>query len=67
MKRTRGSVRFEPYYKIDRYDTDMSVWRPVGGTYPSIADAQRAIRVYDDGARYRLLEVTMHGKTLLPA
>lgn len=65
--RTKGSSRFDPYYKIDRYDPVLCVWRPVGGAYPSVELAQRAIRVYDDGARYRLLEVTMHGKTLLPA
>lgn len=65
--RTKGSARFEPYYKIDRYDPVMGCWRPVGGAFPSIEAAQRAVRVMDDGARYRLLEVTMHGKTLLPA
>lgn len=65
--RRKGSARFEPYYKLDRYDPVMCVWRPVGGTFPSEEDARRAMRVYDDGARYRILEVTMHGKTLLPA
>lgn len=64
--RRRGSVRFEPYYKLDRYDPVMGCWRPVGSTFPSIKAAQQAIRVIGDGGRYRLLEVTMHGKTILP-
>lgn len=65
--RRKGSAQFEPYYKLDRFDPVMSCWRPVGRSYPTLDAAQRAVRVIDDGAKYRVLEVTMHGKTLLPA
>lgn len=61
--RTRGSARFEPYYKLDRYDPVSLCWRPVGKAFPTLDALRRAVRVRDDDARYRALEVTMHGAT----
>jgi hypothetical protein len=61
--RRKGSARFDPYYKLDRYDPVSLCWRPVGKAYPTLDDVRRAVRALDDENRYRALHVTIHGKT----
>jgi hypothetical protein len=49
MKRTRGSVRFDPYYKVQWRDEVSLTWRDVQRAYPTEAEASEASAL--DGRR----------------
>lgn len=61
--RTRGSVRFAPYYKLEVWDRIRLAWRPVQKEYPTEEGARAAMPA---GQEARVLEVTEHGRRLLP-
>lgn len=66
--RTAGSVRFDPYYKIQTYDPRSLTWRDVQRSYPSAADAVAAFRRdhTDPSIRVRVMEVTEAGRAPVP-
>jgi hypothetical protein len=63
-QRTRGSVRFDPYYKLQWFDDTVMAWRDIQRQYASPAEAAGDI---GRGARvWRLMEITMHGRHPMP-
>jgi len=42
-QRVRGSVRFDPYYKLQWWDERTLSWRPTKGRYPSPKAARAAM------------------------
>lgn len=63
-RRTSRSVRFDPYYKLEWFDSTLMVWRPVQKAYASVEDAARVARTAD--RQWRLMEVTTHGYAPVP-
>jgi hypothetical protein len=63
MKRTRGSVRFDPYYKVQWRDEVSLTWRDVQRAYPTEAEASEASAL--DGRRCRIMEISMQGRRVL--
>jgi hypothetical protein len=61
--RTRGSVRFAPYYKLEVWDRIRLAWRPVQKAHPTEEGARAAAPF---GREARVYEVTEHGRRLLP-
>lgn len=62
MKRTRGSVRFAPYYKVQWFDETSMAWRDVQQAHPS-EEAARAAFV--PGRRCRVMAITERGRQAL--
>lgn len=62
--RTRGSVRFATYYKLQWFDEMNMAWRDIQRQYPSAEEAARDI----SGQRrtWRLMEITMQGRHPIP-
>lgn len=61
--RSRGSARFEPYYKVQWYDERSMVWRDVQRSHSSRADAESH---FISGKRCRLMRISMDGREPLP-
>ena len=40
--RTKGSYRFEAYYKLEKYDDRKCCWTPIQKPFPSFTDADKA-------------------------
>ncbi len=59
-KRTRASVRFDPYYKAQWYDGRQLAWRDVQRRFPTIEKAREA---FPDGVACRVMEITMDGRS----
>ncbi len=60
--RTRGSVRFEPYYKVQWFDPVTMAWRDVQRAYTTADEAQdNAI----PGKQCRVMVITMQGRAPL--
>lgn len=62
MKRTRGSVRFEAYYKVQWFDETSLCWRDVQQAHPSEAEARAA---FIAGRRCRVMAITERGRQAL--
>lgn len=58
--RTRGSCRFEPYYKVQVRDERTLAWRDIQKAHPTRAAAKAAAPA---GEQCRLVEVTEAGRT----
>jgi hypothetical protein len=63
VARQRGSVRFDPYYKVQVWDTINLAWRDIQRAYPSVPEALAA---RPRGRTCRLMEITMQGRHPLP-
>lgn len=63
--RTRGSARFEPYYKLQWFDDVCMAWRDIQRQYPSAEEAARSI-IGPSGRTWRLMEITMQGRHPIP-
>jgi hypothetical protein len=61
--RTKGSARFAPYYKVQRWEERTLSWRDVQRSHPTPEAARAA---YPPGARCRVMEVTEQGRRPLP-
>lgn len=61
--RKRGSVRFEPYYKVQVWDARSYAWSDVQRQYESEQEAREA---FPAGATCRVMEVTTEGRHPLP-
>lgn len=62
-RRQHGSVRFDPYHKVQWYDARSMAWRDVQEHYTTEADARAA---FVDGKRCRVMLITEHGRSPLP-
>lgn len=58
-RRVRGSVRFDPYYRVQRWDPISVCWRDLPGTYE---DSARAVNVALVGGQTRIVEISMAGR-----
>ena len=61
--RTRGSVRFAPYYKVQVWKAVSLTWQDVQRQHATREDAEAG---FPAGQRCRVVEVTPHGRTPLP-
>ena len=59
--RTRSSVRFDPYYRVQRYDPRQLAWREVRGRHETPEEARAA---FPEGRRCRVMKITMDGWTI---
>jgi hypothetical protein len=57
--RTRSSVRFETYYKLQWWDARTCAWVDVQKAHPTLEAARAA---YRPGVRCRVVEVTERGR-----
>jgi 4'-phosphopantetheinyl transferase EntD len=57
--RTRGSVRFEPYWKVQWFDEVSMAWRDIQQAHPSEAAARAA---FIDGRHCRVMAITELGR-----
>ena len=69
-RRTRGSARFDPYYKLEWRDVTLSVWKPVQKRFDTFEDAV-AYTLADREQRgedraWRVMEVTHQGYCPVP-
>ena len=63
-RRQRGSVRFDPYYKVQVWDARALTWRDVQQRH----DTPQAARLaYLPGQTCRTMEITPQGRRPLPA
>lgn len=60
MNRRAGSVRFDPYYKVQWWDVRSSAWRDVQKRFVDKPAARRHASTIT--GRTRLMEVTMDGR-----
>lgn len=63
-RRTHGSVRFDPYHKIQWYDVRSMTWRDVQKHYDT---ADEAIAAFPADKRCRVMFITEHGRYPLPS
>lgn len=61
--RTRDSVRFEPYFKVQVWEPRNFAWRDVQHMFPAEAEARAT---FPKGKRCRLMRVDMDGRAPLP-
>jgi hypothetical protein len=54
-KRTAGSCRFDPYYKLEWYDHRIGAWRPLQRSFATFAEAEAA---RTKNKVWRIFEVT---------
>lgn len=59
MRRRAGSVRFDPYYKLQRWDGRSAAWRDVQKAHVT---AEQAKDTATEPGRYRVMEVTEEGR-----
>lgn len=60
MKRRPGSVRFDPYFKVQRWEPRSAVWIDVQRAYPTEDDARRAAGLL--AGRTRIMEIDENGR-----
>jgi hypothetical protein len=63
--RTKGSCRFEAYYKIERFDDRIGAWRPIQKAFPDLKSAKEFAGKtgYRD---QRFLKISELGMEVLP-
>ncbi len=59
MKRTRGSSRFDPYYKVQWNDPISLTWRDIQQSHPTEAEA---VAAFPADKTCRVMEITMQGR-----
>jgi hypothetical protein len=60
-KRIKGSCRFAPYYKVQRFDARLCVWRDLKQQHATLASAQASF----SGGKCRAMRVTMEGRDVV--
>lgn len=61
--RTKGSCRFEPYYKLEFYDPKIGAWRVIQKSFVSFDAAKQAM---PQGKQSRVMRFTESGPEVLP-
>jgi hypothetical protein len=61
--RTKGSCRFEAYYKAEVFDPRIAAFRPIQKSY---ASEQLARESFPKGKTCRVVKTTEKGKEILP-
>lgn len=64
-RRQAGSVRFDPYWKVQWWDERSLTWRDIQKAHHSREEADQAIDQEDNGT-YRLMKVTETGRAPEP-
>lgn len=59
MRRKPGSVRFDPYYKVQLWEPRSLSWMDVQRKHDSAEEARAA---FPAGQRCRVMEITMEGR-----
>jgi hypothetical protein len=59
MKRTKSSVRFDPYYKVQWFDHNVLAWHDVQKSY---TNPDEALAHFITGKQCRVMEITMRGR-----
>jgi hypothetical protein len=59
--RTKGSCRFEAYYKLEKWDSRRMCWKAIQRPYKTAQEARDTLTPVE---AYRLLEVTESGYTI---
>jgi hypothetical protein len=62
--RTKGSCRFEAYYKIEHYDNRFCVWRVIQKSFSSAAAAE-AFAIGTGYEKTRVIKITEKGIKIL--
>ena len=62
--RNKGSCKFDPYWKIERWNAKMMCWQVVQISYPTLESAR--FHVEAGQWKYRITECTENGFTILP-
>ena len=62
--RTKGSCQFKPYYKVERWDEAMMVWRPIQKTFGSITSAE-LLAVSTGYIKCRVIKMTETGMEIV--
>lgn len=62
QKRKSDSCRFDPYYKMEWFDHNMFVWRPMQKSFNSIEQAKAAQSKHKT---WRIFEVSESGRRIL--
>lgn len=62
-RRRKGSARFAPYWNIQTWDPASLAWRDIQVNFANIEAARREL---PEGARCRLMAITMQGRRPLP-
>lgn len=57
--RTRGSARFEPYFKVQWWDATSLAWRDIQKAWPSEAEARAA---FPAGREARVMRIAPDGR-----
>lgn len=62
--RNKGSCKFTPYWKIERWSAKMMCWQVIQISYQTL----EAARLHAEAGRgkYRITECTENGFTILP-
>ena len=63
MARQRGTVRFDPYFKVQTWEPRSYTWQDVQRQHPTVDEAKAA---YPRGRRCRVMRITMEGRSPLP-
>lgn len=59
-RRAAGSVRFDPYFKVQKWRMDVGgAWVDIQARFDTAEEAKRSV---DDPGRYRLMFVDMTGR-----
>jgi hypothetical protein len=61
--RTKGSCRFENYYKVQFWNERQLAWHDVQKSHPTSDDARAA---FIPGKKCRVMEVTTKGRNPMP-
>ena len=62
IKRKPGSCRFSPYYKLEYFDNNLYVWKPIQIRYYTLDEA---LKKTSDDVEYRVYQVTETGRELV--
>lgn len=62
--RNKGSCKFDPYWKIERWNAKLMCWQVVQISYPTLESARLHVEV--GHGKYRITECTENGFTILP-
>jgi hypothetical protein len=62
IKRKPGSCRFSPYYKLERFDKNLYVWKPIQVRYYTLEDA---LKNTEANGEWRVYQVTETGRELV--
>jgi hypothetical protein len=64
--RESSSVKFETYYKIQRWEARSLAWKDIQRSYSSVDDAEESAPAGERDTDWRIMEITETGRHPLP-